>query len=68
MRTKETAYLFLQHFIKMLKKGGRAGIVVKNTFLSNSDAANLRKEFLESCNLFAVLDLPSKVFQAGVKP
>lgn len=67
MRTKETAYLFLQHFMKMLKKGGRAGIVVKNTFLSNSDAANLRKEFLESYDLFAVLDLPSKVFQAGVK-
>lgn len=67
IRTKETAYLFLQHFKKMLKKGGRAGIVVKNTFLSNSDASILRKEFLEDCNLFAVLDLPSKVFQAGVK-
>ena len=67
IRSKETAYLFLQHFMRMLKKGGRAGIVVKNTFLSNSDAANLRKEFLETFSLFAVLDLPSKVFQAGVK-
>ena len=46
IRTGETAYLFLQHFIKMLKAGGRAGIVIKNTFLSNTDNASisLRKE------------------------
>jgi type I restriction enzyme M protein len=34
IRTGETAFLFLQHFIKMLKAGGRAGVVIKNTFLS----------------------------------
>jgi len=37
IRTGETAYLFLQHYIKILKAGGRAGIVIKNTFLSNTD-------------------------------
>ena len=37
--TGETAFLFLQHFIKSLKAGGRAGVVIKNTFLSNSDNA-----------------------------
>lgn len=63
----ETAYLFLQHFIKRLKAGGSAGIIIKNTFLSNSDAVELRKELLSSCNLYAVLDLPAKVFTAGVK-
>lgn len=70
IKTGETAYLFLQHFIKMLKAGGKAGIVIKNTFLSNSDNASvsLRKLILESCNLFTVLDLPSGVFTgAGVK-
>ena len=36
IRTGETAFLFLQHFIKMLKAGGRAGVVIKNTFLSNT--------------------------------
>ena len=54
----------------MLRAGGRAGIVIKNTFLSNSDNASvsLRKELLESCNLFAVLDLPGGTFTgAGVK-
>src|SRR5256886_6571769 len=70
IRTGETAFLFLQHFIKMLKAGGRGGIVIKNTFLSNTDNAStsLRKLLLESCNLHTVLDCPSGVFQgAGVK-
>jgi type I restriction enzyme M protein len=63
----ETAYLFLQHFIKKLKLGGRAGIIIKNTFLSNKDAKNLRKQILEDCNLHTILDLPTKVFSAGVQ-
>ncbi len=70
IKTGETAYLFLQHFIKILKAGGRAGIVIKNTFLSNTDNASvsLRKHLLDTCNLHTVLDLPSGVFQgAGVK-
>ncbi|OEG70373.1 hypothetical protein ATZ36_04705 [Candidatus Endomicrobiellum trichonymphae] len=32
IRTSETAFLFLQHFIKMLKVGGKAGVIIKNTF------------------------------------
>jgi len=67
IKSSETAYLFLEHFIRMLKPGGRAGIVIKNTFLSNGDAAALRKMLLEECNLYAVLDLPQKVFTAGIK-
>ena len=70
IRTGETAFLFLQHFIKSLKAGGRAGIVIKNTFLSNTDNASvaLRKELLENCNLHTVLDMPGGTFQgAGVK-
>ncbi|SEM41707.1 type I restriction enzyme M protein [Syntrophus gentianae] len=70
IRTGETAFLFLQHFIRMLKAGGRAGIVIKNTFLSNSDNASvsLRKLLLEGCNLHTVLDCPGGTFQgAGVK-
>ena len=60
IRTGETAYLFLQHFIKMLKVGGRCGVVIKNTFLSNTDNASitLRKQLLEECDLYAVLELP----------
>ena len=68
IRSSETAYMFMQHFVKMLKANGRAGIVIKNTFLSNGDAAAIRKMLLETCNLHTVLDLPSGVFTgAGVK-
>ncbi len=70
IKTGETAFLFLQHFIKYLKAGGRAAVVIKNTFLSNSDNASkaLRQELLESCNLHTVLDCPGGTFLgAGVK-
>ncbi len=70
IKTGETASLFLQHFIKILKAGGKAGVVIKNTFLSNTDNASiaLRKELLTSCNLHTVLDLPGGTFTgAGVK-
>lgn len=64
IKSGETAFLFLQHFIKSLKAGGRAGIVIKNTFLSNSDNASisLRKYLIESCNLHTILDLPVGTF------
>jgi type I restriction enzyme M protein len=68
IKTSETAYLFLQHFIRMLKAGGRCGVVIKNTFLSNGDASQIRKLLLEECNLYAVLDLPQGSFTGtGVK-
>ncbi len=70
IKTGETAFLFLQHFIKNLKAGGRAGVVIKNTFLSNTDNASvvLREELLSSCDLHTVLDLPGGTFLgAGVK-
>lgn len=70
IRTGETAFLFLQHFMKKLKAGGRAAVVIKNTFLSNTDNASiaLRKELLANFNLHTVLDMPGGTFQgAGVK-
>ena len=70
IKTGETAFLFLQHFIKMLKPGGRAAVVIKNTFLSNTDnaAIALRQQLLSDCNLHSVLDCPAKTFLgAGVK-
>jgi type I restriction enzyme M protein len=70
IKTSETASLFLQHFVKSLKAGGRAAIVIKNTFLSNTDNASisLRKHLLDTCNLHTVLDMPGGTFLgAGVK-
>jgi type I restriction enzyme M protein len=58
IRSGETAFLFLQHFIRLLRAGGRAGVVIKNTFLSNTDNASvaLRQKLLTDCNLHTVLD------------
>jgi type I restriction enzyme M protein len=70
IKTGETAYLFLQHFMKILRPGGSAGVVIKNTFLSNTDNASvaLRRELLENFNLHTILDCPQGTFQgAGVK-
>lgn len=70
IKSGETAYMFLQHFIKSLKAGGRAAVVIKSTFLSTSDNASisLRQELLNNCNLHTVLDCPGGTFQgAGVK-
>lgn len=70
IKSSETAYLFLQHFIKMLTVGGRCGVVIKNTFLSNPDSASvsLRKQLLEQCDLQVVLELPQGAFTGtGVK-
>jgi type I restriction enzyme M protein len=70
IKTGETAFLFMQHFIKSLKTGGRAAIVIKNTVLSNTDNASvaLRKILLESCNLHTIIDMPGGTFTgAGVK-
>jgi type I restriction enzyme M protein len=70
IKSSESAYMFLQHFIESLKAGGRAAIVIKNTFLSNTDGASvaLRKLLLEDCHLHTILDCPGGTFLgAGVK-
>jgi type I restriction enzyme M protein len=61
IKTDETAYLFLQHFIRKLRAGDRGAVVIKNTFLSNTDNASvaLRKDLLATCNLYTVLDCPA---------
>ncbi|WP_299703533.1 N-6 DNA methylase [uncultured Tateyamaria sp.] len=70
IKSGETAYLFMQHFIRKLKAGGRAAVVIKNTFLSNTDNASieLRRELMATCKLHTILDCPQGTFQgAGVK-
>ncbi len=70
IKTSETSFLFLQHFMTALKKNGRAAVVIKNTFLSNTDRASieLRKKLLKGFRLYTILDLPSGTFQgAGVR-
>ena len=67
--TSETALMFMEYFMAKLKKKGRAAIIIKNTFLSNTDNASIaiRRMLLAKCRLNWVLDLPAKVFTAGVQ-
>ncbi len=74
IKTRETANLFLQHFMKKLRVGGEAAIVIKNTFLTNESTGatgSLRRQLLENFNLHTIIDLPGGVFSAtgstGVK-
>ena len=70
IKTSASENMFMQYFIKNLKQGGRAAIIIKNTFLTNDDNATkaLRQELLTECNLHTVLDMPKGTFLgAGVK-
>jgi type I restriction enzyme M protein len=70
IKTSATENMFMQYFIKKLKPGGRAAIVIKNTFLTNDDNATkaIRQELLTECNLHTILDMPQGTFLgAGVQ-
>jgi type I restriction enzyme M protein len=68
--TKKTELLFLALFVKLLKSGGRAAVVVPDGVLFGSSAAHkaIRKGLIEEQRLDAVIKLPSGVFRpyAGV--
>ena len=62
-RTKETADLFLVLFLKLLKNGGRAGIVLPDGSLGGSGVKmRIREKFLKECNLHTIIRLPNSVF------
>jgi type I restriction enzyme M protein len=63
-RTQETAILFVQYVMAMLKRpGGRCGIVLPNGFLfGDKVAAEVKKQLLERFNLHTIVRLPNGVF------
>nr|WP_181715742.1 class I SAM-dependent DNA methyltransferase [Cryobacterium sp.]QJS06119.1 DNA methyltransferase, adenine-specific [Cryobacterium sp.] len=70
VKTKKTELLFLALFLKLLKPGGRAAVVVPDGILFGSSKAHkeLRRILVEEQKLDAVVKLPSGVFRpyAGV--
>jgi len=63
-RTKESADLFLILMIHLLKKGGRAAIVLPDGSLTGDGVKErIRKKLLEDCNLHTIIRLPNSVFQ-----
>ena len=70
VKTKKTELLFLALFLRLLKTGGRAAVIVPDGVLFGSSKAHkeLRKSLVENHKLDAVVKLPSGVFKpyAGV--
>ena len=70
VKTKNTELLFLALFLKLLKPGGRAAVIVPDGVLFKSSKANkeIRKMLIEEQKLDGVISLPSGVFKpyAGV--
>lgn len=71
IQSNATELLFLQHFMKSLKAGGRAAIVVPEgvLFQTNNAFKQVKQELLENFNLHTILSLPAGVFlpYSGVK-
>ena len=71
VQSNATELLFLQHFMKSLKVGGKAGIVVPEgvLFQTNNAFTSVKKELLENFNLHTIVSLPPGVFlpYSGVK-
>ncbi|WP_068481327.1 type I restriction-modification system subunit M [Pseudoclavibacter helvolus] len=70
VKTKKTELLFLALFLKLLKPGGRAAVIVPDGVLFGSSKAHkdLRRMLVEDQKLDAIVKLPSGVFRpyAGV--
>ena len=63
-RTKETADLFLALFIRLLKPGGRAAIVLPDGSLFGEGVkTRLKEHLLAECNLHSIVRLPNSVFR-----
>jgi type I restriction enzyme M protein len=63
-RTKETADLFLALFIRILKPGGRAAIVLPDGSLFGEGVkTRLKEHLLQECNLHTIVRLPNSVFK-----
>ena len=70
VKTRKTELLFLAQFVRMLKPGGRAAVIVPDGVLFGSSTAHktLRRLLVDDHKLDAVIKLPSGVFRpyAGV--
>jgi len=63
LQTKETADLFLQYIIEMLKYDGRAAVVLPDgTLFGEGVKTKIKKLLLDECNLHTLIRLPNSVF------
>ena len=64
IKTKESVYLFIQHYIQVLKPRGRACVLVNSVFFDSldSDSIAIRKLLTDSCDLHTVLILQDNIY------
>jgi type I restriction enzyme M protein len=63
-RTRETADLFLALIVRLLKKDGRAAVVLPDGSLFGEGVkTRLKEHLMEECNLHTIVRLPNSVFK-----
>ena len=62
--TKNNQLNFLQHIMTLLKRGGRAGVVLPDNVLFEREGAKIREKLLTDFNLHTILRLPTGIFYA----
>lgn len=69
VRTSDNQVNFLQHIMSIVKTGGRAGVVLPDSVLTDTGATEkVREKLLKDFNLHTILRLPTGIFYAnGVK-
>ena len=69
IKTSDNQVNFLQHIMSIVKTGGRAGVILPDSVLTDGDATKrVREKLLKDYNLHTILRLPTGIFYAnGVK-
>ena len=69
IKTSDNQVNFLQHIMSIVKKGGRVGVVLPDSILTDGDSTKkVRDKLLKDFNLHTILRLPTGIFYAnGVK-
>lgn len=69
VKTSDNQVNFLQHIMSIVKTGGRVGVVLPDSVLTDIGAtAQVREKLLKDFNLHTILRLPTGIFYAnGVK-
>ena len=69
IKTSDNQVNFLQHIMSIVKTGGRAGVVLPDSVLTDGDSTKrVRDKLMKDYNLHTILRLPTGIFYAnGVK-
>ena len=69
VKTSDNQVNFLQHIMSIVKTGGRVGVVLPDSVLTDQGAtAKVREKLMKDYNLHTILRLPTGIFYAnGVK-